>query len=528
MTDGLKPLATEATAWKLSRREFINRAAALGFSAAAANALYSTAVKAEAPRKGGHLKIGSAEGQSSDSLDPTLSANLVPYLNLNSFGDRLVNADENGQIEYRLAESVESSADAKTWHFKIRRGVEFHNGKTLTAQDVLRTMERHAGEGSKSGALGVLRGIESMSADGDVFSIELKTPDAELPYLMTTYQLIIQPDGGFDDPAAGIGTGPYILEANEPGVRHLYRKNPNYWDESRGHVDSVEILPINDATARTAALQSGQVHMINRVNPKVAEFLGRAPNLSLKSVPGPAHYVFVMHCDTPPFDNNDLRLALKYAIDREEMNDKILRGYGSIGNDMPVNDAYPLFDETIPQRRYDPELAAEHYRKSGHDGSPIVLRVSDVAFPGAIDAAQLFQQSAKAAGIPLEIKREPADGYWSEVWNKAPFCASYWTGRPVQGQIYSIAYLSDADWNDSRFKNEEFDRMLFQARSELDPEQRKQLYARMGRLVRDEGGVIAPMFNNFLEATTTDVKGWIDDPNGTLMGGRAMQMVWLA
>ncbi|MEC8575893.1 MAG: ABC transporter substrate-binding protein, partial [Pseudomonadota bacterium] len=262
--------------------------------------------------------------------------------------------------------------------------------------------------------------------------------------------------------------------------------------------------------------------------PKTAQLLDRAPNLSVKNVSGRGHYVFIMHCNAAPFDQNELRLALKYAINRQEMVDKVLRGYGSVGNDMPINAAYPLFDESIPQREYDPAKAAEHYKKSGHDGSPIILRVSDVAFPGAIDAAQLFQQSANAAGIPLELKREPGDGYWSEVWNAQPFCASYWGGRPVQDQMYSTAYLSTADWNDTRFKREDFDALLLQARGELDEAKRKALYSQMGMLVRDNGGLICPMFNDFIDATSNKVQGWVADPTGDVMSGKWSHKCWLA
>jgi peptide/nickel transport system substrate-binding protein len=235
-----------------------------------------------------------------------------------------------------------------------------------------------------------------------------------------------------------------------------------------------------------------------------------------------------MHVDKAPFDNKDLRLALKYAINREEMVEKILRGYGSVGNDSPINAAYPLFDADIEQRKYDPEKAAEHYKKSGHDGSPIVLRVSDVAFPGAVEAAQLFQQSAAAAGIPLELKREPGDGYWSEVWNKQPFCASYWGGRPVQDQMWSTAYLSTADWNDTRWKNEDFDKMLLAARAELDQAKRKALYSDMSVMMRDQGGLICPMFNDYVEGVSEKVQGWIVDPTGDGMGGKITHKVWLA
>ncbi|MFU1684103.1 ABC transporter substrate-binding protein [Phaeobacter piscinae] len=528
MKDQLDFMTQSVTSGKMTRREFMGKTAALGISAAVAGSMFARAAEAAGPVKGGTLKLGSIGGGSTNSLDPAVAASQVPYHNLYQFGETLVNVTPEGGIENRVAESVEASADAKTWTFKIRKGVEFHNGKPVTAEDVMRTMERHSNEDSKSGALGIMRGIESMKADGDNFVVSLTTPNADLPYLMADYHLMIQPDGGFDNPAAGIGSGAYMLEADEPGVRHMWKKNPNYWDDSRGHVDEVEIVVINDATARMAALQSGQVHIANRVEPKVAGLLDRAPNLTVRNAAGPGHYVFIMHCDTAPFDNNELRLALKYAINREEMVDKVLRGYGSVGNDMPVNAAYPLFDDSIPQRPFDPAKAAEHYKKSGHDGSPITLRVSDVAFPGALDAAQLFQQSANAAGIPLELKREPGDGYWSEVWNAQPFCASYWGGRPVQDQMYSTAYLSTADWNDTRFKREDFDKLLFAARGELDEAKRKALYSQMGMMVRDEGGLICPMFNDFIEATSSKVQGWVVDSTGDTMAGKWSHKCWLA
>ena len=367
-----------------------------------------------------------------------------------------------------------------------------------------------------------------MRAEGDLFEVTLTDPNADLPYLMADRHLRIQPGGGIDDPASGNMSGPYRIVEDEPGVRHTFEKFADYWDDSRGHFDSTEILIINDATARMSALQSGQVQLANLIEPKIAELLSRAPGVNLETTEGRGQNVFVMHVDTAPFDNNDLRLALKYAIDREELVEKILRGYGTVGNDIPVNMAYPFFDESIPQREFDLDKAAEHYKKSGHDGSPIVLRVSDVAFPGAVDAAQLFQQSAQKAGIPLEIEREPGDGYWSEVWNNKPFCASYWGGRPTQDQMYATAYLSSAEWNDTRFKNEKFDSLLMQARAELDPDTRKALYSEMSYMVRDEGGLIMPMFNNFLDARTDAIAGWVSNPNGDMMNDLAAVKCWQA
>uniref|UniRef100_UPI0025929D8C ABC transporter substrate-binding protein n=1 Tax=uncultured Sulfitobacter sp. TaxID=191468 RepID=UPI0025929D8C len=200
-------------------------------------------------------------------------------------------------------------------------------------------------------------------------------------------------------------------------------------------------------------------------------------------------------------------------------------GYGSIGNDTPINSSYPLFTE-LEQRTYDPDKAKFHMQKSGYDGS-ILLRTSDNSFPGAPDTAALFQQSLSAAGINLEIKREPNDGYWSEVWNKQPFCASYWGGRPVQDQMYSTAYLSTADWNDTRWKRPEFDEMLLSARAELDEAKRKETYSKMGQMIRDEGGLILPMFNDFVDGVANNVGGWVEDPNAELSNNKAGIKCWV-
>ncbi|AWB49739.1 peptide ABC transporter substrate-binding protein [Gemmobacter aquarius] len=527
MNEELHYIVKRAAKGLMSRREFMGRATALGVSAVMANALLASAARAEGPVKGGVLRAGMAGGESTNSLDPALAASEVPFMVNMTWGEMLVDVTAKGELDMRLAEEVSSNADATEWKFKIRKGVEYHNGKTVTAEDVIATLKRHTDEKSQSGALGIVQGISEMSAEGDMVTLKLASGNADLPFLMGDYHLIIQPDGGVANPAEAIGAGPYKVVANEPGVRHTFERHANYWDSSIAHADQVEILVINDNTARTAALQAGQVHMINRVDPKIVELLKGVPGVSVEAVAGRGHYVFIMHCDKAPFDNKNMRMALKLAINREEMVEKILGGLGTVGNDFPINAAYPLFDDAIPQRTYDPAKAAEHYKASGHDGSPIVLRTAPGAFPGAVEAAQLFQQSAAAAGIPLEVKVEPDDGYWSDVWNVQPFCASYWGGRPVQDQMYSTAYLSTADWNDTKFKNEEFDALLLKARAELDATARKEEYSKMANILRDEGGLILPMFNDFVEAKRAEVGGWEADPNGELMNGRALVKCWL-
>ena len=527
MSDYLKFLAAEVTRSGMSRREFMGRALAAGVSLTAASSIFSTSAMAQTPVKGGALKLGLEGGAATDVLDPAKYLSQVLFVIGRTWGDMLVESDPlTGQPVAALAESWESSKDAKTWTFKIRKGVQFHDGSEMTLDDVVATLKRHTDEKSESGALGVMKSIGEIKADGGNLVITLPEGNADLPLLLSDYHLIIQPKGGVDKPNAAIGTGPYKLESFEPGVRATFSKNANDWRQDRGYVDSVEIIVINDATARVAALSSGQVHYINRVDPKTVGLLKRSPKIDILNTSGRGHYVFIMHCNTAPFDNNDLRLSLKYAMDREAMVKTILGGYGKVGNDFPINETYALFPEGIEQRAYDPDKAAFHYKKSGHSG-PVLLRTSDVAFPGAVDAAVLYQDSAKKAGIEIEVKREPGDGYWTNVWNVQPFSTSYWGGRPTQDQMYTTAYTSKADWNDTRFLREDFDKLLLEARAELDEAKRKEMYHSMALMVRDEGGVILPMFNDFVNAAQKSVKGYVHDIGNDMSNGFVATRVWL-
>jgi len=528
MKDDLAKLIEFIDAGGLSRRAFLGRTAAAGAAAALGSSFLGSRVSAGEPKKGGVLKIGMYGGQTTDTLDPALATNPTTFLLGRLWGDTVVTITPDKKVEMALLDKIEGNADGTEWTMTVRKGIKFHDGSDMTADDVVATFKRHSDANAKSGALGVMQGIKEIKQDGDKITLTMTGPNADLPYLLADYHLVIQPKGGVDKPAAAIGTGPYKLVKEEAGVRYVFEKYKEDADTTRGHYDGVEIIVINDSTARNSALQSGQVHAIDRVEPKVAKLLSRAPGVKVTQVSGPGHYVFIMHCDTPPFDNNDLRLALKYSINRQEMVDKILDGYGSIGNDIPINKSYPFFDTTLEQRPFDLEKAAEHYKKSGHDGSPIELLVADGAFPGAVDAATLWQASCQKAGIPLTIKKVPDDGYWSDVWNVKPFCASYWGGRPVQDQMYSTAYLSTADWNDTKFKNPEFDKLVIEARGETDPTKRQELYSKIAHILWENGGVIVPMFNDFVDGHSDAIDGWIEDGNFEMMGGYIASKTWFA
>ncbi|WP_054308666.1 ABC transporter substrate-binding protein [Mesorhizobium sp. 1M-11] len=509
----------------LSRRTFLQGGTLLGLSAATGT--FALPARAEEPVRGGTLRMGLEGGASADALDPALASASVLFVIAHCWGDTLVESDpKTGAAVPSLAESWSPSPDAKVWTFKIRKDVRFHDGKAMTVADAVATLQRHAGEKSQSGALGLLTGIDKIEDKAGDLVITLKEGNADLPLVLTDYHLQIQPNGGNDNPNAAIGTGPYKMVKFEPGVRTAFERNKDDWRQDRGYVDAVEITVMNDLTARINALRSGQVDFINVIQPKVVPLLKRLPEVEILRTPSKGFYAFLMHCDTAPFDNNDLRMALKLAIDREAILKQVVGGFGTIGNDYPINASYALAPTDIEQRPYDPEKAAFHYKKSGHDG-PILLRTSDAAFPGAVDAAQLFQISAAKAGIKLDVQREPSDGYWTEVWNKKPFCASYWGGRPTQDARYSTSYVSNAEWNDTRFKRPDFDKLVAEARGELDETKRRALYRQMAVTVHDEGGLILPVFNDYLNASSKKLKGFVDDIGNDLSNGRIASRVWL-
>ncbi|MBN9031432.1 MAG: twin-arginine translocation signal domain-containing protein [Rhizobiales bacterium] len=529
MSDFSKTIQDMLSNTGLSRRGFLGGAAALGAMSVTAGGLLvpATAHAADEPKRGGHLKLGLKGGATSDTLDPATYSASVLFVVGRLWGDTLIESDpKTGAALPSIATAWEPSADASVWTFKLRNDVAFHDGTKMTPADIVATLKRHADANSKSGALGLLSSIKTIEEKAGDLVLTLTEGNADLPLVLSDYHLIIQPKGGVDNPAAAIGTGPYKLAKFEPGVRATFEKNPNDWRSDRGYVESVEIIVMNDTTARVAALSSGQVHFVNNIDPKTVPLLKRAPKVEIVRNAGKGFYAFLMHCDTAPFDNNDLRLALKYAIDRQAILDKVLGGYGTLGNDYPVNGNYALAPDDIEQRAYDPDKAAFHFKKSGVD-RPVLLRTSDAAFAGAVDAAILFQESAKKAGIQIEVKREPEDGYWTNVWNAQPFCATYWGGRPTQDSRYSTSYLSTAEWNDTRFKRPDFDKLLLQARSELDETKRKAIYRTMALMVRDEGGLILPVFNDYVMAQSKSVKGYVDDIGNDLSNGYIGSRVWL-
>jgi peptide/nickel transport system substrate-binding protein len=332
---------------------------------------------------------------------------------------------------------------------------------------------------------------------------------------------------------AGHGTGGYTIENFEPGVRATFKRNPNYFKAGKAHFDEIELLSLLDTTARQNAIMNGEVDTIDRVDPKTVHLLKRVQSLDILETTGTLHYTFPMRVDAKPFDNYDLRMAVKLSVDREDLVKKILLGHGAIGNDHPISTSNPFHNGEMSQRQYDPDKARYHLKKAGMEGAKIDLSTSDAAFAGAVDAALLIKDSAAKSGLNINVVREPKDGYWSNVWNKKPWSTCYWGGRPTEDWMFTAAYVADSKWNDTAWrtgpKADRFNNLVTSARSELDSSKRQEMYYECQTLINDDGGALIPMFANYIHAVSKKIGhdekvagNWVND------GGKNVERWWFA
>ncbi|PHQ85769.1 MAG: peptide ABC transporter substrate-binding protein [Thalassobium sp.] len=459
--------------------------------------------------RGGKLTAGLSGANTSDSWDARTHSDIFMIASCQgAVFDSLTEVAADGSLVGELAESWEASADAKTWTFNLRQGVTFHNGKSFGADDVIESLQMHVGEDSKSAAKPIVEAIAEMNkiTDSQVQFV-LAAGNADFPYLMSDYHIMMYPAGMIEEAIAnGIGTGLYQVQSFDPGVRMVAtRYADHYKGDSAGFFDEIEYIAINDNTARMNALMTGQVDAINRIDFKTEALLNANPNVRIQEVTGNQHYTFPMLTGTPPFNDVNVRKALKYGVNRQELVDKILLGHGQVGNDSPIGPANPYYLE-MEQLEYDPDQARFYMQQAGLDSIDVDLSASSAAFEGAVDAAQLYQASASAAGININVIQEPADGYWSNVWLKKPWCASYWSGRATEDWMFSTAYEAGAPWNDSQWDHPRFQELLLSARAELDSAKRAEQYGEMQMILRDEGGVIIPMFANYVQALSMSIQ----------------------
>ena len=526
----LKLAVEEATSGRMSRRRFMEFAAGMGISLIAGSGLWVKAAQA-APARGGHFRVGIHDGNTTDSHDPgTYPTRQMVYL-AHQYRSYLTLIEPGGALGPDLATEWTPNQDATEWTFKLNPKAYFHSGRKVKASDVVASMNYHRGEKSASAARELMGQATDVVADGDGAVIfKLGSGIADWPWLMTDYHLAICPakDDGTIDWQSADGSGPYKIDDGQFGIRWKLSRHEQ-WHLEGAYFDTVEMIVLNDDTARQSALLAGSVDVVSSVSLATLEFLARSPDIKVDNVPSAAAITMPMLCDRAPFDNVDVRNALKFAIDREDIIKRVMRGNATIGNDFHLSPAQPYWPSKIPQREYDPDQARSLLKKAGMENLKIEISVAESLFPGAVNVCELFQHHAQKAGINLSVTRESGDGYYSNVWLKKPFCVASWGARPTADVIFTEAYKSRVLWNESHWENAQFDKLLLQAKSELDEGRRAEMYGEMCSLARDDGGTIIPMFLNFVYARRANVMhGEKLAASWELDGARAPSRWWFA
>jgi peptide/nickel transport system substrate-binding protein len=504
--DLIDRIAEAARTGRISRRSFLNTSIAAGLTATTATGLWTTKAAAQ-PQTGGTFRWGLHDGNTTDNHDPgTYVTRQMIYL-AHTHRSYLTMIMGDGSLGPDLADSWEASADASEWTFEINPNATFHSGRTVTADDVIASLNHHRGDASTSAAKSLLDDVVDITKDGDhTVKIALAGGNADLPWLMTDYHFVICPanDDGTIDWQSGDGTGPYKIDGGEFGVQWQLSRHDG-WHREGAWFDKVEIIVLNDPNARQTALVTGDVDAVSLIELKTMALMQRDPNINIINMPSAGAITMPMHCNKAPFDNPDVRNAMKLAMNRDEIIAKIAFGAATKGNDFHHSPAQPYWPDGIEQREYDPDQAKSLLKKAGAEGLTVNLSTADSVYAGAVDMAVLYAEQAKAAGINVNVVREPNDGYYSDVWLVKPFTLVSWGARPTPDVMYTLAYKADAAWNESYWVNDRFNELLLQAKGELDDGLRAEMYREMAMLARDDGGTIIPFFNNFVYANRANV-----------------------
>jgi peptide/nickel transport system substrate-binding protein len=466
--------------------------------------------------------IGTESAGAAATMDPAFSNINDDGYQQNLVYNKLVNIDPNFLPMPELAKSWSLSEDGKTWTFELQTGVTFHDGSAFTAADVVYTFQRLLDPTVASPGAGLLSFLDPagiVAVDDDTVSFTTKDVIAELPALIANKYTFIVPEGATSEALKGngVGTGPFKQDVYDLAQnRRVFQRNEAYWKAGLPKAECIDLNVITEELSRVAAIKSGAADLIVSAGAASLETLKGDDTLKLVPAAGAGGYLTMsMWTDTPPFDDVRVRQALKAVIDRQQVVDTVLLGNGVVGNDNPVAPTSPAayLAEAKPR---DVEKAKALLAEAGYpDGLTVELNTAE-AGPGMILLAQVYQQMAAEAGITVNIVNNPADSYWDTIWMKKPFFISSWNGRgPSEGLAYT--FTSDAEYNEAKWKDADFDALVLGSRTETDPDKRAQMLKDAQARLSDQGGVIVPAFFLDVAVLRAACEGYTPHPSATVL-----------
>lgn len=502
----------------LGRRQFLRGIAVTGAAAGAGGLLAACgssspstapAAKSTARRKGGNLKVGLSGGSGSDTLDPHQGLTYLDTARAQSLYQPLLQLNANAQTEYLLAESIEPHNSTSEWIIKLRPDITFHDGKPLTADDVIYTFRRIKGGNKGAGFSGSdslgpmdLGGLKAL--DKLTVQVPMTKPYGSLvDQLAFWYYLYIVPVGF--NPKTPNGTGAFEYQSFTPGQRSVFTANKNYWKPGLPYVDILTIIDFSDNVSLQDALVTGVIQGAGALEGSQLAALANTSGVKTVASHTGAITPFTMRVDQAPFNDVRVRQALRLLVDRQQLIDSALDGYATVGNDV-FSPYDPDFDSSL-RREADIPQAKFLLGKAGKSDLSVTLTTSAVS-TGTVAMATVLAQQAKAAGVTIHISNvSPTEFFLTGKYLEWTFSQDFYNYSPYLAQV-AQSMLPTSPFNETHTDNAQYNNWYAQANATLSASTRKQIEYEMQTFDFNEGGYIIPAYIDALDAYSTKITGY--------------------
>jgi peptide/nickel transport system substrate-binding protein len=482
------------------------------------------------PTPGGTLRVG-VVGSTNDIIDGQYIVAKPDQARLVAGWETLVSYDKDFNVVYdnALAEEVEAKA-ADLYVIRLKEGLEFHDGKPVTADDVIYSFQRRLDKdlGISPALIPLLDPSGLTKVDDRTVQVQLKQKAVTFLNNLAEYASTVVPVGYKREDPVQIGTGPYKLKSFTAGAESVHEKNPNYWDSGKPYLDEVQIVDFADAAALVNALSSGEVDAAVDVPFAQVATVAANPDLKILESEAGSWLPITMAVDQDPFTDERVRQAMRLIVDRDQMVQRVLSGHGRVANDM-----YGVFDSSypkdFPQRKQDIDQAKQLLKDAGKENLEIDLFAPDDT-AGLPELAAAFAEQAKEAGVTVNVKVLDGGTYWGDEYTKRTFATSFWGTRPYLNQVQAGS-LKNATYPETHWPpaGSDFEQLYNQALAETDETKRNEIIRKMQQEEYDSGGNIIAVFNNLVDAHSSAVQGLVAEPNVLNLDhfGRGFKNIWL-
>lgn len=513
----------------VSRRQFLagaaGGAAALRFGVRHNQLLGSatTSARSTSPRHGGTLRAALTGGTAADTLTAQAGVTYVDIARCWQLYDGLLEFDDNARTQLALAEEVTPNADGTAWTVRVKPGITFHNGKPLGADDVIYSLQRIMNpKNPLPGAASVtpidFNGMKKL--DERTALISCHSPFSTFPQLLPTHYFPIVPVGY--DPKNPVGTGPFKFKSFTPGVQSTFIRNENFWQAGLPYVDEIVISDYKTESSQIDALQSGSTDLIDLLSASSISPL-KSSGAQVVVSPGGGITPFTMRVDRAPFNDVRVRQAMRLIVDRPAMIDLLFEGHATLGNDI-TSIWDPAYDQSIPQRRQDIPQAKYLLKKAGQEDLHVQLVTAPIA-EETVQAAEVFQQQAKAAGVTVSLNKVTTTVLFGPDYLKWVFAQDFWTFYYYFPQV-GLGMLPNSPYNETHFDNPTYNKLYNEGLAKVDDAARYAIAHEMQTIDYDEGGYIIPYFPGVIDAASPKIGGVVPSKTGIPLSNFAFKKFW--